>query len=187
MIGASIPKCLLNLHYRSRRESLIAFSNSRYYENSLVTFPAPVHPDLAVKLVRPEGFYARGNARHNEGEAKAIVAEILRRLTHSDEHIRKQSIGVVTFNTEQQGLIEDLLDKARSANPHIEPAFSIEHTLEPVLSESRNRAGDERDIILFSVTYGPDQSGHVTMNFGPLNRDGGERRSMWRLRGLDRR
>lgn len=177
MIGASIPKCLLNLHYRSRRESLIAFSNSRYYENSLVTFPAPVHPDLAVKLFRPEGFYARGKARHNEGEAKAVVAEILRRLTHSDEHVRKQSIGVVTFNTEQQELIEDLLDKARSANPHIEPAFSTEHTLEPVFVKNLETVqGDERDIILFSVTYGPDQSGHVTMNFGPLNRDGGERR-----------
>ena len=177
MIGASIPQCLLNLHYRSRRESLIAFSNSRYYENSLVTFPAPFHPDLAVQLVRPDGFYARGKARHNEGEAKAIVAEILRRLTHSDEHIRNQSIGVVTFNTEQQGLIEDLLDKARSANPHIEPAFSTEHTLEPVFVKNLETVqGDERDVILFSVTYGPDQSGHVTMNFGPLNRDGGERR-----------
>ncbi|NTW81832.1 MAG: DUF3320 domain-containing protein [Chlorobiaceae bacterium] len=177
MIGASIPPRLLNIHYRSRHESLIAFSNSRYYDNSLVTFPAPVHPDLAVKLVRPDGFYARGKARHNEGEAKAIVAEILRRLTHTDEQVRNQSIGVVTFNTEQQGLIEDLLDKARSANPHIEPAFSTDHTLEPVFVKNLETVqGDERDVILFSVTYGPDQSGHVTMNFGPLNRDGGERR-----------
>lgn len=177
MLGASIPPCLLNLHYRSRRESLIAFSNSRYYDSSLITFPAPIHPDRAVKLVRPDGFYARGKARHNEGEAKAIVAEILKRLTHSDEQVRMQSIGVVTFNTEQQGLIEDLLDKARSANPGIEPAFSSEHTLEPVFVKNLETVqGDERDVILFSVTYGPDQTGHVTMNFGPLNRDGGERR-----------
>lgn len=177
MIGASIPQRLLNLHYRSRRESLIAFSNSRYYENSLITFPAPVHPDRAVTLVRCDGFYARGKARHNEGEAKAVVAEILRRLTHSDEQIRAQSIGVVTFNSEQQGLIEDLLDKARSSSPHIEPAFSSEHTLEPVFVKNLETVqGDERDVILFSITYGPDQSGHVRMNFGPLNRDGGERR-----------
>jgi very-short-patch-repair endonuclease len=177
MLGASIPQCLLNLHYRSRRESLIAFSNSRYYDSSLITFPAPVHPDRAVRLVRSDGFYARGKARHNEGEAKAIVAEILRRLTHPDEQIRRQSIGVVTFNTEQQGLIEDLLDKARSSNPGIEPAFSTEHTLEPVFVKNLETVqGDERDVILFSITYGPDQSGHVTMNFGPLNREGGERR-----------
>lgn len=177
LIGASIPQRVLNLHYRSRRESLIAFSNSRYYDSSLVTFPAPVHPDKGVSLVRPEGFYARGKARHNQGEAKAIVAEIVRRLKSSDPSVRSQSIGVVTFNTEQQSLIEDLLDKARSDDPSIEWAFSEEVTLEPVFVKNLETVqGDERDVILFSITYGPDEAGHVTMNFGPLNRTGGERR-----------
>ena len=177
MLGASIPQRTLNLHYRSRRESLIAFSNSRYYGNELVTFPAPIHPDHGIRLIRPDGFYARGKARHNEGEARAIVAEILRRVTHEDAAVRKQSIGVVTFNSEQQSLIENLLDVARSRNPQIEWAFSTESTLEPVFVKNLETVqGDERDVILFSITYGPDQGGHVTMNFGPLNRDGGERR-----------
>lgn len=176
LMGASIPQRVLNLHYRSRRESLIAFSNSRYYDNSLVTFPAPVHPDKGVSLVRPEGFYARGKARHNQGEAKAIVAEIVRRLTSDDAAVRRQSIGVVTFNTEQQSLIEDLLDKARGEDPGIEWAFSDDE-LEPVFVKNLETVqGDERDVILFSITYGPDEAGHVTMNFGPLNRNGGERR-----------
>lgn len=177
MLGASIPQRTLNLHYRSRRESLIAFSNSRYYDNALITFPAPIHPDRGVRLIRPDGFYARGKARHNEGEARAIVSEILRRLTHEDPEIRKLSIGVVTFNSEQQSLIENLLDAARSSNPHVEWAFSSESTLEPVFVKNLETVqGDERDVILFSITYGPDQGNHVTMNFGPLNRDGGERR-----------
>lgn len=177
MLGASIPQRTLNLHYRSRRESLIAFSNSRYYDNGMVTFPAPIHPDHGVRLIRPGGFYARGSARHNQGEAKAIVAEILRRLTHENAEVRTLSIGVVTFNSEQQSLIENLLDEARSKNPGIEWAFSSETTLEPVFVKNLETVqGDERDVILFSITYGPDQSGHVTMNFGPLNRDGGERR-----------
>lgn len=177
MLGAGIPERTLNLHYRSRRESLIAFSNSRYYDNELITFPAPIHPDRGVRLIRPDGFYARGKARHNEGEAKAIVAEILRRVTHEDQAVRKQSIGVVTFNSEQQSLIENLLDEARSRNPQIEWAFSADSTLEPVFVKNLETVqGDERDVILFSITYGPDQGGHVTMNFGPLNRDGGERR-----------
>jgi very-short-patch-repair endonuclease len=177
LIGASIPKQTLNLHYRSKRESLIAFSNSRYYNDELITFPAPVNPDRSVRLIRPDGFYARGKARHNEGEAKAIVAEIVSRLTHIDPNVRQQSLGVVTFNTEQQSLIEDLLDDARTKNPEIEWAFSSEHVLEPVFVKNLETVqGDERDVILFSVTYGPDQSGHVTMNFGPLNRTGGERR-----------
>lgn len=176
LLGAGIPQRVLNLHYRSRRESLIAFSNSRYYDSSLVTFPAPVHPDKGVSLVRPEGFYARGKARHNQGEAKAIVAEIVRRLTSDDPAVRSQSIGVVTFNTEQQSLIEDLLDKARGEDASIEWAFS-EDELEPVFVKNLETVqGDERDVILFSITYGPDEAGHVTMNFGPLNRTGGERR-----------
>ncbi len=174
--GAGIPDCTLNLHYRSRRESLIAFSNSRYYEDELITFPAPVSPDKGVSLIRSEGFYSRGKAQHNQGEAKAIVAEIVRRLTHEDETNRKQTIGVVTFNSKQQTLIMDLLDEERAKNPGIEWAFGTDK-IEPVFVKNLETVqGDERDVILFSITYGPDHTGHVTMNFGPLNKQGGERR-----------
>lgn len=177
MLGSNIPEQTLNLHYRSKKESLIAFSNARYYDNQLITFPAPNIACQGVSLVRPDGFYARGKARHNEGEAKAIVAEILKRLTHSDPAIRDLSIGVVTFNSEQQTLIENLLDNARLKQPEIEWAFSREAGKEPVFVKNLETVqGDERDVILFSVTYGPDQSGRVTLNFGPLNREGGERR-----------
>ncbi len=177
MLGAGIPQKTLNLHYRSRRESLIAFSNARYYDNRLVTFPAPVFPDQGVRLIPVKGHYERGKARHNLAEARAIVAEILARLTHPEEGHRRRSIGVVTFNAEQQTLIENLLDEARAAHPEIEWAFSPETVTEPVFVKNLETVqGDERDVILFSVTYGPDRSGRVTMNFGPLNREGGERR-----------
>ncbi len=177
MLGAGVPDRKLNLHYRSLQESLIVFSNDRYYGNSLITFPAPDVGDRALSLRHIEGFYARGGARHNEGEAKAIVDEIVDRLRHEDEEVRKRSIGVVTFNSEQQSLIEDLLDNARSTYPEIEQAFSQEHIAEPVFVKNLETVqGDERDTILFSVTYGPDRTGHLTMNFGPLNRQGGERR-----------
>lgn len=177
MLGASIPKLTLNLHYRSRREGLIAFSNHNYYDNSLITFPAPLNPDRSVTLASPEGTYARGGARHNEGEAKAVVAEIIKRLTSEDKKVQEQSIGVVTFNTEQQSLIENLLDKERANYPELERFFSNETMIEPVFVKNLETVqGDERDIILFSVTYGRDISGHITMNFGPLNREGGERR-----------
>ena len=177
MLGAGIPERTLNLHYRSLQESLIAFSNERYYGNSLITFPSPDLGDRALSLRRVEGIYARGGARHNEGEAKAIVDEIVHRLRHEDEQVRNRSIGVVTFNSEQQTLIEDLLDTARAKYPGIEKAFSQEHVSEPVFVKNLETVqGDERDTILFSITYGPDRTGHVTMNFGPLNRKGGERR-----------
>ena len=177
MIGASVPRTILNWHYRSRRESLIAFSNHKYYENSLVTFPAPNVEDRGVRFVKINGVYARGGARHNEAEAKAIVAECVRRLTSPDEVIRNQSIGVVTFNSEQQTLIENLLDQARSNDPGLEWAFAQDDNHEPVFVKNLETVqGDERDAVLFSVTYGPDASGHVTMNFGPMNRAGGHRR-----------
>lgn len=91
--------------------------------------------------------------------------------------MRRETIGVVTFNSEQQTLIEDLLDKERSANPGIEWAFAQEGRTEPVFVKNLETVqGDERDVIMFSITYAPDQADHMTMNFGPLNRDGGERR-----------
>ncbi|HBF07992.1 MAG: DNA helicase [Gammaproteobacteria bacterium] len=176
LIGASIPQCYLNLHYRSRRESLIAFSNTKYYDNNLITFPAPVHPDMGVSLRKVDGFYAKGKARHNQAEAKAIVNEVIARLTSSDSIIRNQSIGVVTFNSEQQKLIEDLLDKARGENPNIEWAFAEDNLESVFVKNLESVQGDERDVILFSIAYGPDESGHMSMNFGPLNRQGGERR-----------
>lgn len=177
MLSTGIPQSRLNLHYRSRKESLIAFSNDRYYDNSLITFPAPKVRERGVHLVRPEGVYERGQSRCNQGEARAIVEEIVRRLSDPDPEIRKRSIGVVTFNSEQQTLIENLLDKARRDNPKIEWAFLSEQVTEPVFVKNIETVqGDERDVILFSITYGPDRSDHVTMNFGPLNREGGERR-----------
>ena len=178
MLAASIPSRTPTLHYRSRHESLIAFSNDRYYKNRLVTFRAPTVGDSAVRLQRMNGdaFYARGGARTNQAEARAVVAEIVRRMSRSNQPYRAKSIGVVTFNSEQQTLIEDLLDAARRKNPEIEGAFSAE-VAEPVFVKNLETVqGDERDVILFSVTYGPDRAGHVTMNFGPLNRQGGERR-----------
>ena len=182
MLGAGIPERKLNLHYRSRSEDLIAFSNFHYYESTLITFPAPHYVrgadgNRGIRLERPKGVYARGrDARHNQGEAKAIVQEIVARLSHRDGATRCRSIGVVTINAQQQTLIENLLDHARERHPEIEWAFAPE-VAEPVFVKNLETVqGDERDVILLSITYGPDQSGRVTMNFGPLNRQGGERR-----------
>jgi very-short-patch-repair endonuclease len=175
-LGASLPTRNLNWHYRSRHESLIAFSNSRYYGGSLVTFPSPFTDDRAVSFHHIKGVYEKGGARINKSEAKALVADLVRRLKSPGFRESKLTIGVVTFNTEQQALIEDLLDEARRSDPSIEPFFA-EVELEPVFVKNLESVqGDERDIMYFSITYGPDASGAVSMNFGPLNRDGGERR-----------
>ena len=175
-LGASLPTRKLSWHYRSRHESLIAFSNHRYYDGGLVTFPSPVTEDRAVSFHPVQGRYEKGGARMNQPEAKALVADLVARLKSPGFRESGLTIGVVTFNAEQQGLIEDLLDAERRKDPGLEPFFS-EMQLEPVFVKNLESVqGDERDIMYFSITYGPDLAGALSMNFGPLNRDGGERR-----------
>lgn len=175
-IGANLPTRNLNWHYRSRHESLIAFSNHAYYNGELVTFPSPVTNDRAVSLQLVSGTYQKGSARTNPSEAKALVADVVAHLTDPGFHESERTIGIVTFNAEQQKLIEDLLDDARRKDPRLEPYFA-ENELEPLFVKNLESVqGDERDFIYFSITYGPDLSGQLAMNFGPLNRQGGERR-----------
>jgi hypothetical protein len=173
-MGANVTSLQLNWHYRSRNESLITFSNHRYYGGRLVTFPATATEDRAVRYHHvPDGIYEKGGARINQNEAKAVVATILQWLCTPTF---KDTVGVVTFNTEQQVLIQNLLEQARRDYPEIEPHFA-ENRIEPVFVKNLESVqGDERDIILFSITYGPDIQGKVSMNFGPLNQEGGQRR-----------
>lgn len=169
----SVPSKQLRWHYRSKHESLIAFSNAKYYDNSLFTFPSPDDQETRVSFVKVDGAYDRGKTRQNLAEAKAIVSELVKRL--QVPAINRKSVGVVTFSSVQQTLIEDLLMEKFRQNPKLEElALSAE---EPYFIKNlENVQGDERDIILFSVCYGPDENGYVALNFGPLNRVGGWRR-----------
>lgn len=172
-LAISMPQESLKWHYRSRHESLIAYSNMKYYDNKLYTFPSPKALNSEVKMVHVEGFYDKGKTKQNKAEAKAVVEEIICRLR--DEELRNESIGVVTFSSVQQNLIEDMLDEEFRKCTELE---EINHNSnEPIFIKNlENVQGDERDVILFSVGYGPDADGNVSMNFGPLNRDGGWRR-----------
>ena len=176
-IAARLPRLHLGWHYRSRHESLIAFSNHQYYEDGLYTFPSAIHdsPRLGVSWRHvPDGVYDKGRSRTNRGEAEALVAEVVRRLTDPED--AKRSLGIVTFSIAQASLVEDLLEQARRDHPEIEPHFDDARE-EPVFVKNlENVQGDERDVILLSVCYGPDDEGRVALNFGPLNREGGERR-----------
>ena len=173
-LAIQMPQERLKWHYRSRHESLIAFSNYQYYENSLYTFPSPDDLKPAVHLYQIDGFYDRGKSKQNRAEGEAVVNEILRRL--NDPRLNKSSIGVVTFSQAQQRLIEDMLDEQLRHRPELEHFFSAEE-IEPVFVKNlENVQGDERDVIMFSIGYGPDALGRVSLNFGPLNKTGGWRR-----------
>lgn len=176
-IACGVPSMNLRWHFRSRSESLIAFSNERYYDGSLITFPNAATADAALQLHAVEGIYERGTSRTNPTEAHALVEHVIATLKSPGfTYTEMTSIGIVTFNTQQQELIADLLDEARAADPSLEPYFD-ENLPEAIFVKNLESVqGDERGVIYFSTTFGPDPSGSVSMNFGPLNRKGGERR-----------
>ncbi len=176
--AAGLPLHQLNWHYRSRDESLIAFSNHHYYGQRLVTFPSPETESAAVVFHRVQGVYARGTGRTNQIEARAVADFVTRRL---EEWVTlpeqdRLSIGVITFNAPQQELILDLLDAKRSERPHLEWFFSDEREEPVIVKNLENVQGDERDVMVFSITFGPDHAGKLAMDFGAVNREGGEKR-----------
>lgn len=173
-LGADMNRLRLQWHYRSKHESLITFSNVTYYDSQLITFPSPVTDDVAVRLERVAGVYDRGGSRTNRAEAQAIVQGIEQH--YLDPARRRKTLGVVTFNQPQQSLIETLLDARRRANAALDKAISAQSREPLFIKNLENVQGDERDIIYFSITYGPDAGGKMTMNFGPLNGEGGHRR-----------
>ena len=170
-LNISMPKKYLTWHYRSKDESLIAFSNVEYYDNKLLTFPSPksINSSISFRFIE-DGIYEE---RKNKNEAKAIVEEILRRL--KDDELSKKSIGVVTFSISQQTLILDLLQDAFRRNPDLEDrAYNGREEL--FVKNLESVQGDERDVIIFSICYARNKEGKLSFNFGPLSNVGGEKR-----------
>ena len=177
--ASGLPTRQLNWHYRSQHESLIAFSNWNYYGNRLVTFPAASQIGRGVSFRHVDGaLYDRGKRRTNRLEAEAIVSTLVERmrLCLGKPEDQRLSYGVVTFNGQQQELLLDLLDDAQRRFPELEWFFSDDRFEPTVVKNLENVQGDERDVMLFSVAFGFDASGRFPIDFGAINRDGGERR-----------
>ncbi|MGC4796225.1 DUF4011 domain-containing protein [Micromonospora saelicesensis] len=173
-VESGLPQRWLSWHYRSHDESLIAFSNRYYYDNKLSSLPSPGAASSAgVSWRRVEGQYDRGGSRTNEVEARAILADITRRL--HDPATATQSVGVVTFNIQQRDLILNLLEE--STDPIIREQLSGA-VAEPIFVKNlENVQGDERDVVLFSLAFSTNlETGQLPLNFGPLSQAGGERR-----------
>ena len=172
-LALGMPQTHLLWHYRSRHESLIAFSNREYYENKMYTFPSVNEREKRVRLCTVNGIYDRKKGRVNEREGQAVVREILRR--YNSPELNQYSIGVVTFNICQQGYIEDLLAEEFKKDTAFDQ-WANDRKDELFVKNLENVQGDERDVILFSVGFGPDEEGNLSMNFGPLNKEDGWKR-----------
>jgi superfamily I DNA and/or RNA helicase/very-short-patch-repair endonuclease len=165
---------MLRWHYRSRHESLITLSNHEFYENKLVVFPSPgsKHRMGLVFHHLADTVYDRGQTRTNPKEAEYVAEKVMEHAAKNP----KQSLGVVAFSTAQREAISNALEIKRRANPGLEEFFKA-HRDEPFFVKNlENVQGDERDVIFISIGYGKTKEGYLSMSFGPLNNDGGERR-----------
>ncbi|HKE51724.1 MAG TPA: AAA domain-containing protein, partial [Actinomycetes bacterium] len=173
--AAGVFKSLpLRWHYRSRHEGLIAFSNTSFYNGSLVTFPGAEHrgQDVGVELFQVDGVYRRGSTRDNPIEAEKVADRVI----HHFDTRPEMSLGVVTFSEPQAAAVEWAVELARLERPDLDRYFTDDRLDGFFVKNLESVQGDERDVMIFSVGYGPDEKRKITMNFGPVNRPGGWRR-----------
>ncbi len=176
MEAKGTPEVMLRWHYRSRNSSLIAVSNDQFYSNRLLAFPSSGAQKEARGLIfnySPENIYSEDGTASNHGEARAIAEAVLRHAKKTPE----LSLGVVAFSVVQRDLIMMEVEKLRRENIDCE-AFFQHHAEgdEFFIKNLENVQGDERDVIFISVCYGRKKDGKINQNFGPINKQGGERR-----------
>lgn len=173
-------KCThLTYHYRSRNEELINFSNHAFYENKLQIAPNTTknRGKKPIERVKVDGKWI---GRHNDAEAKKVV-EIVKKIFKTRKN--NQSIGIITFNTEQESAIEDALDAECAKDAKFRDMFLLETNRKDngedtslFIKNLENVQGDERDIIIFSIGYAKNEYGRVISQFGSLSVEGGENR-----------
>jgi very-short-patch-repair endonuclease len=172
---------MLKWHYRSRHESLIAVSNKEFYDSRLVVFPSPQSGCESLGLIYhqlPDTSYDRGRTRTNPLEALRVAEAVMQ---HARAQVKlpvdqRQTLGVAAFSIAQTEAVLDHLEKLRRQDPSCEEFFHY-HQFEPFFVKNlENVQGDERDVIFISIGYGRTAEGFLAMHFGPLNRNGGERR-----------
>lgn len=179
---SSLPATTLQIHYRSVYRELVEFSNAAFYANRL-SVPAR-HPaeeilrKRPIEMVRVDGVY---DDQTNPDEARR-VAEIVRDLWREGGS-RPPTLGVVTFNRKQADLIDEVLEELAEGDRGFREALTRERDRveggEDVgffVKNVENVQGDERDIILFSSTFGRNAQGAFRRAFGVLGQTGGERR-----------
>lgn len=169
----------LNYHYRSKHEEFISFSNHAFYDSRLQIAPnlSKNHSMKPIERIKVNG---RWIDRKNIEEAQEVV-KLLKKLLKTQKN--NDTIGIITFNMEQEQLIEDLIDAECRRDESFLKAFAAESNrrengedVSLFIKNIENVQGDERDIIIFSIGYAQNEQGKIIANFGPLNQEGGENR-----------
>lgn len=198
--GRNMASTMLSWHYRSRNETLISFSNWRFYHGRLLTVPeeerlqpnqqlldvkqpsdAETYAPLALSRAVSYHYLSDGvyDRRRNRTEAE-YIAQLTRGILSQPE---SKTLGIIAFSEAQQDEIERSLRGLAEEDDEFRQRFDAEMEREEdgqfvglLVKNLENIQGDERDIIILSVCYGPGPDGRMFMNFGPINRAGGEKR-----------
>jgi very-short-patch-repair endonuclease len=166
-----LPTWPLTWHYRSRDERLVAFSNTHIYGGALTTFPGVLRGDCLRHVVVAQG--------PQPGQEASVTSEVQKVVELILEHARnrpRESLGVIALGIRHAERIDDALRAALGDHPDLE-GFFAEDAPEPFFVKNLERVqGDERDAIILSIGYGKHPDGRMRYQWGPLLRDGGERR-----------
>ena len=171
---------LLNFHYRSKYEELIAFSNYAFYRGRLYVSPnrtVPSTPPIQVHKVEDALWSNQSNLK----EAEKVI-DLLKTFFRTRKD--NETIGVITFNKKQTDLIWDLIDRESAVDAQFNQQVRAEIDRRSEGNEDiglfvrniENVQGDERDVIIFSIGYARNVDGKLINMFGSLNLKGGENR-----------
>ncbi|MCC7364668.1 MAG: DUF4011 domain-containing protein [Dehalococcoidia bacterium] len=161
----------LRWHYRSRDETLIAFSNRYIYESQLVTFPGPGGPPV----VRHELVQSAGSEEDVDSAGAEVRRVVELVLAHAEQR-PKETLGVIAMGIKHAQRVQDAIDDALQSRPELDAFFDQSADERFFVKNLERVQGDERDAIILTVGYGKDANGRLPYRFGPLLTDGGERR-----------
>ncbi|CAA9397621.1 MAG: DNA helicase related protein, partial [uncultured Phycisphaerae bacterium] len=182
MMKSFVPAPMLEWHYRSRDERLIAFSNRHVYGGRLITFPGPGGDAPAVShvLVQRGGADGPGDGESGSAEVRRVVAMV---LDHARAQLdappeRRKSLGVIAMSLRHAQRVEAALDRALEAHEDLEPFFDANASDRFFVKNLERVQGDERHVIFLTMGVEPDAAGRVSLtHFGPVNsREKGYRR-----------
>jgi len=162
----------LNWHYRSRDESLIAFSNHQMYDDRLVTFPGPGGPPAVTHVLVDHTPDSDGQEDSSSAEVKRVVELVLRHAQTTPA----RTLGVITMGIKHAMRVQAAMDGALKAHPELSEFFDTERQERFFIKNLERVQGDERDSIIMSVGYGKDRAGNLPLRFGPILSEGGRRR-----------
>ena len=175
---ARYDSILLNFHYRSKYEELIAFSNYAFYGGRLYVSPNVVTPARPpIEVFKVDGLW---EDKSNMAEAQKIV-QLLKEFFSQRKN--GETVGIITFNASQRDLINDVLDEECANDPGFGKVVADEmkrfdngEDVGLFIKNIESVQGDERDVIMFSIGYAKNSEGKLMQRFGWLNNRGGENR-----------